>query len=89
MYLVVSLDFGGNTDVAIHCCTVDGLKAFKTYDLVCERYENYNKEFEENGLKKLVELMKLPDEFESIDGVVAFWGHNLIPGSERLASNNT
>lgn len=92
MYIVLSFDFGGNSDVRVHCVTVDGLKATDVYNNVCKDVIEYNEKNEKNNVKKLVELMRFPDDDNVLctRGVVAFWGKNPtgIAGAEHIASNN-
>jgi hypothetical protein len=87
MFIVVSLDFGGNTDVGIHCCTNDQSKAFLMYEFLCAKHKEYNNKYDKDGVKVLVDLLQLPDELCSLDGAIAFWG-KLPSDVKRLASNN-
>jgi len=88
MYVVLSFDFGGNSDVRLHCVSVDGLKAQRIYDSVCEQYRDYNEKYNKHSVRKLVDLIKVPDELEWEEGVLAFWGRPSLPGVQRIASNN-
>lgn len=88
MYVVLSFDFGGNSDVRLHCVSVDGLKAQRMYDSVCAQYHDYNEKYEKGGVRKLVDLIKVPDELEWEEGVLAFWGRPILSGVERIATNN-
>jgi len=93
MYLVISFDFGGNSDVKLHCLSKDGLVAKNTYDDVLKDIEEYNKKYEGGGIKKLLDLIKVPDEFtEKTDQfpepITFFWTPKSQTYSQVIASNN-
>lgn len=89
MYIVQSFDFGGNSDVCLHCVSVDGLKAQHFYEAICQRFEEYNEKHKDSGVRKLVEWIKVPNELDSLNGITLFWGKTCnVPGVQCIASNN-
>lgn len=90
MFLVLSFDFGGSSDVRVHGLTSDDRKAQIAYDSVCRQFEAYNEKHKDDGLRKLVDMIAMPDDFVWEEGFTAFWGKtDPFPGVQRLASNNT
>lgn len=72
MYLVVSLDFGGTSDVVIHAFTGDIEKAREVYESVRKRHPEL-----------LVEAVDLVEDFQGTHSL--FWGKM---GAKVVASNN-
>ena len=87
MYIVLSCDIHGTQEVTIHCVSVDGIKALNNYENVCKRYKDYNEHFVVYGIRRVVDLMRVPDEFDLEDGVCFFGKHNFVQGVERIASS--
>lgn len=85
MYIILSFDFGGSYDVVLHCMSVDGLKAQRIYNILVDKYKNYNHTFENQGVKRLIEFLKVPDDFEWEEGMTFFWGSTYFPGVERIS----
>lgn len=88
MYIVLSYDFEGSFDICIHCVSHDGFKAQKMFDNLCERFEDYNKEYQNIGIKKMIDFLKVPDEFEWEEGLILFSNSSVLcDGVERIKSN--
>jgi hypothetical protein len=77
MFLVVSFDFGGSSNVALHACTTDEEAAKALYDCLVTKYAPANAKAaaEDNGCARLVELVRVDgNNFLSDKGYVLFWG---------------
>jgi hypothetical protein len=84
VFIVVSFDFGGNSNVVLHILTVDQVKAENMYDSIIEAVQKANEMSAQNdeACKHLVELAKVPLEFgtglpnPNIEEHTFFWGAN-------------
>lgn len=75
MHLVISFDFGLNSNVALHAATQDYEQAKGVYERLVEQRRAFNAEHMEHGAARLVELISIPsNEYLSDTGHVMFWG---------------
>jgi chromatin remodeling complex protein RSC6 len=73
---------------AVHGCTTDKKLAVNIYDSVSDRVANYNEECKERGNRKrdVVELLQMPQKFNSDIGYTAFTGYD-EEGASCLLNN--
>lgn len=69
MYLVISFDFCGSSDVKIHILTQDKEKALKMYNNVLKllKLDNEDETYQ-------LQLVSVPDDFSCKKGYTLFWG---------------
>lgn len=89
MYIVVSFDFGGSSNVALHCCTSDIVMAEALYEKIAQSYVEYNsaRDRDDDAAMRLVELVEVQDGFSSEEGLTLYWG-NQVPFGRVLKTNN-
>lgn len=84
MYAVVSFDFLGSSNVAVHALLTDEARARQVFQRVCDAAQRLKQ-----PNKPLVDLLRVDgDELESDEGVLLFWGDEQQGSATRLASNN-
>lgn len=77
MYLVISFDFQGQSNVTLHCMTPHLTAASQIYDTL---YDNHP-----SVLTELIEV----DEFVSLSGYILYWGStDATPEVKVLRSTN-
>lgn len=87
IFVVISFDFGGSSDVTLHACTTSYDNAIDVYEKLSSKYESYNLKMSEDGAAKLVELLEVPDGFCSEKGHILYWGDE-ITNVKILKTNN-
>ncbi len=77
VYVVVSFDFGGSSDVKVHVATTRLELAQGVYDSVCPP--------DSEGPKRLVELVHVPADTPLLgrDALTLFWGSGVHHNNNR------
>ena len=70
-FVVVSLDFGGSSDVKMHYLGSNLAKAQIIYKTI--EIESLKTADEKNFCKLLVDLLEVDDDFANVDGHTCFW----------------
>ncbi len=73
MYLVISFDFCGSSDVKIHILTQDKEKALKMYNNVIKLLKLDTSNEDETYQ---LQLVSIPDDFSCKKGHTLFWGND-------------
>jgi hypothetical protein len=91
MFLVISFDFGGSSNVCIHCLTSNITIAQNMYERVIESVNLENECNYDSTSKHLVELAEIDDEYLNEKGFIMFWNweNNSDKPINILRSNNT
>ena len=85
MFMIISLDYGDSSTVKLHLLTSNEDRASHAFDIIEARYKDINATLE-NGHKRLLELIRVPEEYEA--GHVFFWGSHKHNGVTVLRTNN-
>ena len=84
MYLVISFDFGGSSDVRIHALTHDLYKADSVY-IKLHGLPPYQPRYDGDCLYTLLELIEIPEDFLDEHGTCLYWG----PKNEHVITLKT
>lgn len=76
MYLIISFNFSGESDVRIHFCTNDLQRATEAYNRIVSEHQ-----------EKLVELCNIPEYYCNMRGRTLFW-NNQDDRVETIMTNN-
>lgn len=88
MYMVVSFDFGGSSEVRLHCCHADAGTANAVYERVAAAAAAYNARIGTSaGAGVLVELLRTPAAGFIDEPRVLFWGRP-SPNVVTIRCNN-
>lgn len=80
MFVVLSFDFGGGSNVRLHACTDDETRARTTYLAVKSKWDEYNRRFAQTGMQCLVQMIRVPDAYADIEGFDVFGFSSGRPG---------
>lgn len=78
MFILVSLDFGGSTAVALHAVTADEKAARDAYEELVKRHEEDNKWGNDHGYGMLVELLESTRDFVCPEGLTLYWNQRTV-----------
>jgi hypothetical protein len=78
MFILVSLDFGGSTAVAIHAVTADEKAARDAFVELNARFAEHNAKGEDAGYGMLVELVESTRDFVCPEGLTLFWTQRTV-----------
>jgi hypothetical protein len=83
MYLVISFDFLGSSDVVVHSVTSSMDTAMNMYTMLMDENAN-QKRFHD----KLVEVLEIPSNYCSLEGHTMFWPSNAQSSSVKVVASN-
>ena len=86
LYVVVSMDFGGSSDVKLHYLGISIEAARSAFKHIEDEASVTADEY--NGCKLLVNLLEIDDSVDSHKGFTLFWPYYEVKGVKVLNTNN-
>ena len=90
VFLVVSFDFCGDSNVALHILTVNQEEADTMYEHLYKKYDKVNTKYGDTGYQHMVELVQVSLGFGADMNLTHtfFWGNEINENVVVLRSNS-